>query len=352
MTRPHLWLEEMDDCFQKINAMLLLLSTTNSQFPFLAWSGEACTGTMYPPAGSFGYWDQAVSANALGFTEIRSMFIPHQSVIKVWSNEANPVGYYSVSGPLIVPDNRSFLANWSRWDGTTCTSGDTVCGKKVQWIIGYGTRNIGKLIIHNPVGWTSFLATAAARGDTLSLSTPSGLKQTYTIDYDALYTELCTDGQNRFACGCHDAYQALLREHPAAASKSYINLTPNSCNPSTQYVPSNANVGNGSLYECANMINAQLRSGTFPTLTNGGYPLYMCANKSFTNAYSDGSTVTTTTNKETNEDKTGDDAEQATPAYIYIVMSILIFAALVATVYAQCTRKRIRRTQTYEFDDD
>jgi len=329
--------DKMDDCFQVINSVLLELATTNSQFPFLAWSGEGCTGTMYPPAGSFGYWDQVVTSAEIGFSEIRSMFIPHQSVLKVWSQgQTGPTGYFSVAGPLIVPDNRSYLANWSRWDGIACDgiidvgTATTACGKKVQWLLDQpasSITSIGSLVLHNPVGWTSYLAAAAARGQLPGLQTPSGLKTTYSLDYDTLYSSLCTTGQNRFACGCHDAYQALLRDHPAAAQDSFVNLTPNSCNPSTQYVPSQAKVGNGSIYECADMINAQLRTGTFPSLSNGGSGVYMCANRAIPNAYSDGST-TVSNRVESDVSSTNEQPS----AYTYAIIGVLVFIAVCMTV--------------------
>lgn len=318
----------MDACYQLINPILESLSLDNAQYPMLFFSGEGCTGKMYPPEGSFNLWDQDINESTVGFSTIRSMIIPPQTTLKIWS--PNNESYYSIGGLSIIPDTSAYLANWSRWDGTVCNSTDVYCGKKINWRLGV---DIMRCIPHN-YPWYSYLAINAVGNRTLSLSTPSGYKSTYNFDYDTLYDELCKDSTNP-ACGCHEAYHELLANHPTSVKQSYVNITPNRCNPVINYVPTGANVGNNSISECTNMINAQLKAGTFPTLSKGGPMIYNCANRSFQNSY------------ETVQEQNREVDFVANNTYVYIVMGVLLFISLVLVgIFYFQSSKRLKKSNT------
>lgn len=129
---------------------------------------------------------------------------------------------------------------------------------------------------------------------------------------------------HRYPCRCTDVANAILAEHADAASKSYVNLLQNGCNPSTQYVPTYGNVADGTVAECLQQINAQLNACTFKTISQGGPQLYICGGRVYENA------VDPPENCGSALAKTAEMAppSQTTPDYVYGVMAALVALGL------------------------
>lgn len=344
-------MSSLDACMEVINPILQKNAPINAQFPFLFFSEPLCQGKRYPPEGAFNLWEQTLSADQIGFSEIRSVYVPPQSQVELFAVGGD--GYYSVIGPQVIPDTESQLAFWRNWDDSPCFSGETNCGNRVIWKLASAGGVVARLRVHNPVSWTETLAILAAKKAPVKLN---GV--TYPVDNDALYQGLCTDGQDRFQCDCHDAFREIQIQHPGSVNNSYVNILQNGCNPLSQFVPSGALVGQVNATECQNQINSQLKSGTFPTLNNGGNPLYICSGISYLNAYEDG-TLDTLARFDDDEDDVLEAREMTSvaPSYSLWIMGGLLLLALFMIMFyylrrsalrGRLTRHKIRRRKRSE----
>jgi hypothetical protein len=316
----------MSSCQDFLNPILNELALDNAQFPLLMFSENNCQGQMYPPVGEFNLWNQDLKENTIGFNQINSIYVPPQVVLEMWSK--NQDGYYSVTGPQIISNTNAQIASWTHWDGTPCNDGEPHCNKKVNWNFN-GELDRVRIVIQIP--WTVMLHNFASNKQSLQMN-----GTVFPVNNDVLFDEICKNPQNRFTCYCHAAYQEILEFHAAAADSSYVNLLQNGCDPTTQYVPSKALVAQGTAAECNAMIQAQLETGTFPTLsTKRGQANYICANQIYTNAFNDGITDPLA-RIDDNEDDVLENQEMTsmTPSYAYWVVGILLlFGALLFFIY-------------------
>lgn len=264
-----------------VNATLQQLAPLNAQFPLLLYNRKSCTGQRYPEEGSFGLWNQDLNFDHVGFDTIVSLYVPPHALLEMWST-GDGDGYYSVQGPTIISDTGSLLAFWHHYDNSPCFSTEVHCGKRVGGIHGWRLGvDFSRMRITWNTSWVSLLHNFASNQHPLTFG---GIN--YPVNNDALFDELCPDPTNRFSCNCHSAYQQILDQHAAAADGSYVNILQNGCNPATMYVPSAAQVGVGTSQECTVQIHAQLSTGTFPTIDNGGPQFYICSGRVYVNAYS------------------------------------------------------------------
>jgi len=355
----------MSTCKEVVNAILEELAPVNAQFPLLMFSETNCQGVRYPPEGDFNLWGQylgvpvtttvagkpvttvEVRPETLGMSQIKSIYVPPQSVLELWATGGD--GYYSLTGQQLIQDLDAMLAAWRNWDDSPCITGTVNCGNRVVWKVGEG-EPIERMRIHNPVPWTAVLANLAANKQTVQLH-----GTTYAINNDTLYQDICVEGQDSFACECHNAWQELLAVHSAAATQSFVNILQNGCNPLTQFVPSGAPVGDVTTTECQQQINAQLVTGTFPTLSVGGPQLYICAGQTYINAFENG-TLDLPSRLDDDED---DDLEamemtRNTPGYAYWVMGALLVLGLLMLLFhmlrrsnfsMKVVRQRIRQSK-------
>jgi len=309
----------MATCEDVLNPLLTELASINAQFPLLLFSENNCQGKMYPPVGEYNLWNQYIDVNTIGFSEINSLYCPPQTLLQVWSK--NQQGYYSVTGPQTIPNTNAQLASWVHWDGSPCNPGETYCNKKVNWTF---DQDIYRLRIVIQIPWTVMLHNMAANKQPLQMN-----GTVFTVNNDALFAEVCRNPGNRFLCHCYDAYQVILAQHAAAASSSYVNLLQNGCNPLAQYVPTGALVGQGTPEECTTMIQAQLLTGTFPTLGTPNAPInYICANQIYVNAFKDGA-VDPLARVDDSEDDLLEKQEMnsTTPSYAYWIIGVLLLLA-------------------------
>ena len=294
----------------------------NAQFPYLFFSGVNCTGLSYPTTEDRSpLWNQDLTASLIGFSTIASLYVPPHAKLEMW-NSVNGDGYYAVQGPVIIPNTAAQLAVWSNYDGSPCLESSKACGTRVGnnkgWILGV---NIFRMRITWNTSWTQFLHDSASNHQRVQMG-----DSTYSIDYDALFNEICPDPLSRYSCNCHSAYQDLLIKHPAAANQSFVNITPNGCNSNTMYVPSKANIGTGTTQECLQMINAQLKSGTFPTLSNGGQTLYPCATKLFVNGTVDNTQALKTVSVESS-------SSSSSGLYVYYIIGAVTLMLLLFMLF-------------------
>ncbi len=269
----------MVECFNVVNPILQELSQENAEFPVLLFSHADCAGTQYPPEGTFNFWGQDFG-HQVPFRDIRSLYVPNHAILEVFSKNGD--GYWSVVGPQIVPDVSSTLAFWRPFEEHGCLDPNGDCGKRVRLNL---DDTVGRMRIVRPQIWNKVLADYGARGQQLMLNGTA-----YQIDHDALYADLCEEGQDLVNCSCHNAYQTILTEHNQAQLKSAVNLIDPACDPSRHYVPSGARVASGSDRECREMMSAQIEAGTFPTLDNGGSSVYFCGGLAYENTFQTGST--------------------------------------------------------------
>lgn len=260
----------VDLCYEPLAAILFPLAKTNSQLPLLIFSEPNCTGSVYPPAGGLLELGARITRNDVGFESVRSLYVPPHVTLQVWSGAMTH--YFAVIGPAIVPDTSALIAAWGYRGDLPCPKGQGICGQKVDFRLGPGEAQIGALtlLVEN---WQDFLANAASA----QIRPALGPLWEFPFDFDAfMMKEYCAADATRAACGCVNAYQDLLQNHPLSVNDSYINIMPNSCNPLTQYVPTGARIGVGSKDECLQMIRAQLNEGTFQTAANGGPSEILC----------------------------------------------------------------------------
>jgi hypothetical protein len=311
----------MATCQDVLDPILTENAAINAQFPAFFFSGTNCQGLRYPAEGSFNLWNQDLSPSTIGFSQINSIFVPPQIILELWSPGNN--GYVSFPGPQVIPVTSAQLVLWSHWDGSPCdSSSELYCNKKIDWTVGSGIARIRFTI---QVPWTTLLHNMASNKQVLQWN-----GTTYPTDNDTLFNELCRDPENRYSCHCQWAYEEILASHSAAANSSYVNLLQNGCNPNTQYVPTNALVASGTVAECQTMIQAQLKTGTFPLLgTPNGQQNYICGNQIYINAYSDGISDPLTRIDDAEDDKleTQEMTLQETPAYAWWILAVLLIVA-------------------------
>lgn len=321
-------------CMDVINPLLQAEAAENAQFPLWLFSGPNCTGTRYPPEGEFNLWGQYLDFATFGFNEVRSAYVPPQALLELWAT--GDEGYFSVTGPSVLPDLRAQLGFWRNWDDSPCLSNQVNCGNRVVWTL---NNPVAKMRISLPVNWNLTLANLAAQKETLSVS---GF--TYEIDNDALYGELCYEGQTRVPCNCFNSYQQILANHATSATNSFINVLQEGCDPLGQYVPTGALVGEVTPVECQRQIQAQLENGTFPTLDRGGPEIYICAGKSYVNTNSDGSFDRLARFDDDEDDKLElqemSNSNSSNTGW-WIMGGLLIFAALLLVFYFLVLRHRL-----------
>lgn len=323
----------MSNCSEVVNAILQELSPINAQFPLLMFSDVNCQGKRYPPEGEFNLWEQYLPLDSLGFEEIKSIYVPPQALFELWAEGGD--GYYSMTGPQMVSNLSAMVAAWRNWDDSPCVAGTVNCGNRVVWKM---YDPIQRMRIHRPVSWNQVLATMAANRQQLRMGTT-----TYDFDYDTLFQDvICLPGQVDPQCNCHRAWQEILTNHAGAAEQSFVNILQNGCNAQTQYVPSGARVGDNTPSECQQQINAQLKTGTFPTLNQGGPSIYICAGTYYLNSFEDG-IVDPLAHVDDHDDDLLEEVEMSgaqkpAPAYAWWVMgSMLILGVLM--IFAEALRK-------------
>lgn len=359
----------MQQCLEYLDPILQDYAPDNAQFPLYMFSDFNCQGVRYPPEGEFNLWYQylgeprtvstpqgdvqvvQVTPATLGMTEIKSVYVPPQSVLEMWA--PNDEGYFSVVGPQIITDTQAYLSAWRNFDDSPCGSDELAyCGNRVNWSVGDG-QPIYRMRITSAVPWTNLLARLASDQQPLALN-----GKAYPVDNDALYADICPGNGEDFNCECQNAYDEILLNHPGAANQTYVNVLPNGCDPTTQFAPSQALVGTGTSYECQNQINAQLQSGTFPTLSQGGPQQYVCAGLIYLNAYDDGSTDVLARFDDFEDDRLeAQEMHSSTPAYAYWLAGafgvLALLLVLVGSIHQgdmkakERLRQRIKASRLY-----
>lgn len=275
------------DSLDVVNATLQPLAQRNAQFPVLLYNHKNCTGRRYPEEGAFGVWNQDLDFEQVGFDTVVSLYVPPHVVLELWS-PGNNDGYFAVQGPNLISDTGSFLAFWRHYDNSPCFATEAHCGQRVGSPHGWRWGvDFSRMRVTWNTSWVRLLHNLASNQQPLAFG-----GTTYAVDNDALFDELCPHPTNRYSCACHSAYQQLLQDHPQAASQSYVNILPNGCNPNSMFVPSQAQVGAVTAQNCTTQIHAQLTTGTFPTIANGGPEFYVCSGRVYVNAYSAAGTTT------------------------------------------------------------
>lgn len=342
----------MNVCLNLLNPILKEYAADNAQFPLYFFEDVNCQGARYPPEGEFNLWYQylgepkvvptsegdvtvtVVTSATLGMSEIKSLYVPPQAVLEMWT--PNDEGYFTLVGPQVVPDTSALLGAWRTWDDAPCNDSDTYCGKKLNWTLG---NPIYRMRISTSSPWTTMLARLAANKKPLTLQSTS-----YPVNNDLLYSDICPGNGEDYGCDCQNAWDTLLLEHPGAAAASYVNILPNGCDATTQFVPSAAQAGLNTVYECQNQIQAQLRSGTFPTLSNGGPAQYVCAGTIYLNSYDHGSADALARFDDEEDDKLElQEMMSSTPSYAYWVLGaicVLAFLLMFAGMLHQGDRNR------------
>ena len=321
----------------------------NSQFPCLLFSGSQCTGTRYPPIGGFNAWETSLTATDIGFSTIKSILIPPQITVQIWSPSMK--NYYEAIGSQTIIDAQSQLAFWRNFDGTDCAASQSACGKAVHWTFGSDPQQLSSLKFHFTYfqGWNQLLYTSASNKQNLMIGSTE-----YSMNYDQFFAQLCANNPNNtYACQCHDAYFAIVTQHSAAADQSYVNLLQNGCDPSSQFVPTGANVGTGTDQECLNMINAQIQTGTFPTLsTKGSSQQYICNNQVYANAFNTGATNQTSYLSDEIEER----YQVNSQIPIWILVGVLVFVIVMMMLYwlLQCplAPKRLHPVRQRRLNED
>ncbi len=241
------------DCYKRLSAILFPLAATNSQLPCLMFEFANCQGRTYPPTGSLNQLGAFLTKDDIGLPQVGSIYIPPHMVVQFWSPQR--AQYYQIMGPTTITDLEAQVTAWGYRQGQPCVRGEGACFQKVRFSFGDEQSQL-ESVSFQASDWNTTLATYAAKKLPLKLG-----EVTLPFDYDTFFKNYCTDPSQE-ECGCHDAYQELLKNHPQSAAESYINLVPNNCNPNTQYVPTGAKVGEGTTSECLEMIRAQVRDGS------------------------------------------------------------------------------------------
>ena len=318
-------------CYDVITPILQQHSQNqNAQYPVLLFSGPNCTGEMYPPIGSFNHWEQNLTAALVGFDTIRSVYVAPQAVLQMFSADGS--GFYQLFGTqnTIIPDTKSQLASYTQ---PGCVDPEPRnCTFKVAgpygWTFGQSFKTMR---IHLPDTWNTYLYTLASNGNQLQIN-----GNPMPLDYDMLFDNICPSKQ--YNCQCHAAYKEILALHADAAYSSFVNINQNGCNAQTMYVPSQANVGSGTEWECRLQINAQLKAGTFTT-----NPSYICGLQVYINTNGTSNATAKSTKKSSCSSKAQpetaaaaagpinantDEPAQSTPSYAYYIIGALLVAAL------------------------
>lgn len=345
----------MSSCQDFLNTVLAQEAVTNSQFPAFFFSGNDCQGERYPKPGEFNLWNQDLPLSIIGFNKINSVYIPPQIVLEMWSTGDD--GYVSFRGPQMIINTGAQVASWTHWDGSPCDGTiEPNCNKKVNWDLNV---DVSRLRLTIQIPWNLMLHNFASNKQTLQMN-----GTVFEVDNDTLFNEICKNPQNRYTCHCHLAYQEILALHTEAADSSYVNLLQNGCDPTTQYVPTGALVAQGTPEECSEMIQAQLITGTFPTLsTKRGQQNYICGNQVYTNAFNDGATDPLARIDDNEDDKLeSQEMVSTTPSYAWWVLGVLLLvAALLCFIYflerslkagrqVRANIKRYRFQNSYELE--
>lgn len=303
-----------------VNSILQPLAPRNAQFPYLFFNNKNCLGTRYPAEGEFGLWNQDLSRDQVGFDNILSLYVPPHAILEMWST-GDSDGYCAIQGPNIISNTGAYVTFWRHYDDSPCFPTEVHCGKRVGsnngWRFGIDFKRIR--ITWN-TSWVSLLHNLASNKQPLAFG---GIQ--YNVDNDSLFNQICPHPYDRYSCNCHSAYQFLVKNHFEAAESSYVNLLQNGCNPNTMYVPSKANVGAVTPQECSAQINAQLVTGTFPTIDNGGSEFYICAGKTYVNGWKD-------PNNNKNRTLENDEFSSSTTTTIYIVVGVVCAVILVTVL--------------------
>lgn len=334
------------DSLETVNEVLTPLAPLNAQFPLLLYSRKNCTGQRYPAEGEFGLWNQDLKEEMVGFNDIVSLYVPPHAVLELW-NTSDGEGYYAVPGPALISDTGAYLAFWRHYDDSPCFPHELHCGKRVGsntgWRLGV---DVARLRVTWSSSWLRLLHNMAANQQGLTFGGTE-----YAVNNDTLFNELCPHPYNRYSCNCHSAYQQLMAQHPAAASSSYVNLLQNGCNPLTMYVPSQARVGAATTQECTTQIHAQLKTGTFPSLDQGGPQYYTCAGHTYVNAVAG----MNTSRESSSSDQTKNAetlSEEGLPVYAwYVIGGMLILLMLLGLCYLWFSTRRARRTKSSRSTD-
>jgi len=241
------------DCYNRLSAVLFPLAQTNSQLPCLMFEFTNCQGQMYPPTGGLNQLGTVLTQDDIGLAQIGSIYVPPHIVVQFWSPQR--ANYYQIVGPTTISDLKAQITAWGYRQGEPCVRGEGACLKKVNFTFGIEQSQIESIVLQAS-NWNDTLAMYAANNLTINLG-----EFALPFDYASFFADYCAD-PTQDGCGCYNAYQDLLTNHPLSAAESYINLIPNNCNPATQYVPPGANVGAGSTSECLQMIRAQVQDGS------------------------------------------------------------------------------------------
>lgn len=316
------------ESLQTVNATLEPLAPLNAQFPLLLYSHKNCTGQRYPPEGEFGLWNQDLNFDHVGFDNIVSLYVPPHALLEMWS-AGDADGYYSVQGPALISDTGAYLAFWHHYDNSPCFATEKHCGKRVGspqgWRLGV---DFGRMRITWNTSWVTLLHNFASNKQTLAFGTT-----TYNVNNDALFDELCPHPYDRYSCNCHSAYQDILQQHFDAANSSYVNILQNGCNPNTMYVPSQAQVGNVTLQDCTTQINAQLNTGTFPAVDQGGPEFYICSGRVYVNTHTTGSTQAQARSEAGFSSSSSTSEVQGLPTYAWYVMGALLLVGVLLGLF-------------------
>jgi hypothetical protein len=315
-------------CLAVLTPLLTALGPQNSQWPCLLFSEAHCQGEMYPPVGSFNDWNKHLTRLDIGFETIGSVFVPPQIILQMWTpNNGNT---YTAPGQQVIIDTASQMAFWRNWDDSTCESPQSACGTKVNWTFGTDANSLYKLIMI-PLNWNATLTTYGATKQPFQIG-----PNTIPMNLDQFFSETCASNDPAYttACLCQNAYINIIENHNTSANQSYVNLLQNGCNPSSQFVPSQANIAVGTTDECLEMMNAQIAAGTFPTLSNGGPANYICNNQIYVNAYSTGSTSALAFADDFEDDQIEQtEMNSQTPPYAYIILAVLLFVAILLVLF-------------------
>lgn len=317
-----------------VNTVLQPLAPKNAQFPLLLYNNKNCTGKRYPDEGEFGLWNQDLSLDLIGFDNILSLYVPPHAILEMWS-VGDGDGYYAIQGPAIVSNTGALLAFWRHYDDSPCFPTEQHCGKRV------GTNNgwrfgvdFARIRVTWNSSWVRLLHTLASNKQPLSFGGTQ-----YNVNNDNLFNSICPHPYDRYSCQCHSAFQLILKDHFDAAENTYVNLLQNGCNPDTMYVPSQANIGAVTKQECTAQINAQLATGSFPTLDKGGPEYYICAGELYLNGIKDPESAEK--NKEAQDN-------QSNTVILFVVIGVVVAICIFVFIYGIFyTNSRITTTTTH-----
>lgn len=262
-----------------IQNMLQYECTGAKEWSYMVCSEADFKGNRYPAPYSTPRWDEWIQVNYddLPMLTIASVFVPPHA--EWWVETSNENGNLRAvfRGPGFLVHVDKHLWWWDASDikqrTVSCDATLTpLCRTLVQW------KDVSRWQMHRWIPWTDWLHHVLVKQKQTSIDMFGYRHMVTSSNFVSLNKETVTSNR------CFQAFERLRQLYPKSYAEIPIDWFDRTCDPTQQLVPQGAHVSNGTLEECWNMIQSQLKHQEFVFADDTmGMPTVSCGSRAINN---------------------------------------------------------------------